>query len=347
MPSRVSARSEPRAMGRHLPGLDEEPMAEVCKIVFLDRGTIGPGVTIGRPRFSHEWVEYRQTAGERIVERLQSAEIAVTNKVPLRGATLDALPDLKFIAVAATGTDVVDLDRCRSRGIVVSNIRGYATRTVPEHVFALILALRRNLVEYRTDVLGGRWQKEGQFCFFNRPIYELAGSTLGLVGSGALARAVGAIGGAFGMDVIYCNEPTVRHPADLRFVTLEELLRASDAISIHCPLTPKTRNMIGRDQFRAMKRTAVLVNTARGGIVDEAGLAEALRTGTIAGAALDVVSAEPPTVDSLVMRLSSLPNFILTPHVAWASVEAMQALSDQLIANIEAYRRGEPLNVVS
>jgi glycerate dehydrogenase len=320
---------------------------EPCRIVFLDRGTIGPGVAIGRPSFAHEWIEFARTAQGQILERLRGAEIAITNKVPLRAETLDALPDLKFVAVAATGTDVIDLARCRERGIAVSNIRGYATRTVPEHTFALLLALRRNLVEYRDEVHAGRWQREAQFCFFNRPIYDLAGATLGIIGSGALARAVGTLGRAFGMNVLYCNEQTATRPVGMTFVALDELLRTADAIAIHCPLTPKTRNMIGRDQLRLMKPTAVLVNTARGGIVDEEALADALRAGQLAGAALDVISQEPPAADSVVMKLLELPNFILTPHVAWASVGAMQSLCDQLIANIEAYKRGAPENVVA
>lgn len=320
---------------------------EPRRIVFLDRGTIGPGVRVGRPHFDHQWIEYPRTSADQVIERLRGAEIAVTNKVPLRAGTLDALPDLKFIAIAATGTDIVDVDTCRTRGIVVSNVRGYAATTVPEHTFALLLALRRNLVEYRSEVLAGRWQDEGQFCFFNRPVHELALSTLGIIGSGVLAQAVGAIGKALGMTVLYCNERATKRPPGMTFVSLGELLGSSDAITIHCPLTPGTRNMIGRDQFLLMKRTAVLVNTARGGIVNEDDLADALRAGLIAGAALDVASTEPPAPESAVMKLLGLPNFILTPHVAWASEEAMQALCDQLICNIDAYGRGQPVNVVS
>jgi glycerate dehydrogenase len=252
--------------------------------------------------------------------------------------------------VAATGTDVIDLVECRRRGIVVSNIRGYATTSVPEHTFALILALRRNLMEYRDQVLAGRWQEAGQFCFFNRPLRDLAGATLGIVGSGALARAVAALGRGFGMEIAFCNPRVKAPPPGDRFVPLDELLRTSDVVTLHVPLTADTRGMIGGKELRGMKPDAILVNTARGGVVDEDALLEALealREGWIAGAATDVASTEPPAKDSTVMRIAALPNAIVTPHVAWASVGAMQTLCDQLIDNIEAYKRGVPANVVA
>jgi glycerate dehydrogenase len=323
------------------------PTATGTTIVFLDRATIGPGVTIRRPAFAHTWIEHPLTGPDDIVGRLAGAEIAITNKVPLRASTLARLPELRMIAVAATGTDVIELAECRRRGIVVSNIRGYATTTVPEHTFALILALRRNLMEYRDQVLAGRWQDAGQFCFFNRPVRDLAGSTLGIVGSGSLARAVAALGRAFGMTVVFCNPHVTTPPAGERFVALEELLGISDVVSLHVPLTVETRGMIGRNEFRRMKPEAILVNAARGGVVDEQSLLVALREGWIAGAALDVASTEPPAPDSAVMRIAALPNAIVTPHVAWASVGAMQRLCDQLIDNIEAYERGTPVNVVA
>ncbi|MGE5537342.1 MAG: D-2-hydroxyacid dehydrogenase [Gemmatimonas sp.] len=315
-------------------------------IVFLDRATIGPGVTIRRPQFDHAWIDHPQTAPDRIVERLADAEIAITNKVPLRAETIAALPRLRMIAVAATGTDVIDVPECRRRGITVSNIRGYATTTVPEHTFALILALRRNLVEYRDQVLSGRWQDAGQFCFFNRPIRDLAGATLGVVGSGALGRAVAALGHAFGMKIMFCNPHVTVPPPGERFVSLDELLHLSDVVTLHLPLTAETRGMIGREELRRMRPDAILVNTARGGIVDEDALLHALQEGWIAGAALDVVSREPPAADSAAMQIARLPNAIVTPHVAWASIGAMQRLCDQLIDNIEAYERGAPVNVV-
>lgn len=316
------------------------------KIVFLDRDTIGPGVTVRRPDFDHDWVEHGKTRPGEIVERLRSASIAITNKVPLSAEALAALPGLEMIAVAATGYNIIDLDACRARNVIVSNIRGYAVNTVPEHTFALMLSLMRNLPQYRDEVLAGRWQESEQFCFFNRPIRDLAGATLGLLGCGSIGRSVGEIGKAFGMNVLFFDKYVETPPAGTRLAELDELLAASDVISCHCPLTPETRGLLNLSAFRKMKPTAIVINTARGEIVDEEDIATAIREEIIAGAALDVVAVEPPPLDSTVMKLAALPNFILSPHIAWAGVDAMQTLSDQLIDNIEAFARGEPRNVV-
>lgn len=316
------------------------------RIVFLDSDTIGPGVTVRRPGFDHEWVEYGKTAPDQVVERLQGASIAVTNKVPLSAETLAALPDLEMIAVAATGYNIIDLEACRAQNVTVSNIRGYAVNTVPEHTFALMLSLMRNLAQYREEVLAGRWQEAGQFCFFNRPIRDLAGATLGILGCGSIGRSVGEIGKAFGMNVLFFDNYVDSPPDGTRLVELDELLAASDVVSCHCPLTPETRGMLNLDAFRKMKPTAIVINTARGEIVDEEDIAAALREGIIGGAALDVVAVEPPPMDGTAMKLAALPNFILSPHIAWAGVGAMQTLSDQLIDNIEAFAAGEPRNVV-
>lgn len=316
------------------------------RIVFLDRGTIGPGVTVRRPDFDHEWVDHDKTSPGEIVARLRGAAIAVTNKVPMSAETIAALPDLEMIAVAATGFNVIDLEACRARNVVVSNIRGYAVNTVPEHTFALMLSLMRNLAQYRDEVLAGRWQESGQFCFFNRPIRDLAGATLGLLGCGSIGRSVGEIGKAFGMNVLFFDNYVESAPDGTRLVDLDELLSESDVISCHCPLTAETRGLLNLDAFRKMKPTAIIINTARGEIVDEEDIATAIREGIIGGAALDVVAVEPPPIDSTVMKLTALPNFILSPHVAWAGIAAMQTLSDQLIDNIEAFARDEPRNVV-
>ena len=316
------------------------------RIVFLDRRTIAPQIAIRKPAFEHEWVDYPETAPDQIVERLRGATVAVTNKVPLREATLAQLPDLKLIAVAATGTDILDLAAIRARGIVVSNIRGYAVTSVPEHTMALVLALRRNLMEYRDEVNAGRWQREAQFCFFNRPIRDLAGSTLGIVGAGTLGRAVAALADAFGMNVLFASRHTDEPLLIGRYCSLDTLLKSSDVVTLHLPLTPESRGMIGRAQFALMKPSAILVNTARGGLVDEGALLAALQEGRIAGAALDVTAPEPPATDAVAMTLAKMPNVIVTPHVAWASDQAMQTLADQLIDNIEAWQRGEPENVV-
>jgi glycerate dehydrogenase len=312
------------------------------KIVFLDRDSLIANVR--RPGFAHEWCEYPATAAHEVVERLRGATVAITNKVPLRADAIAQLPELKMVAIAATGTDTVDLAACRERGIVVANIRDYSLVSVPEHCFALILALRRNLRAYSDDVQAGRWEQSSRFCLFDHPIADLGGSRLGIVGYGALGRKVAAIGRAFGMQVCAATRSSV-DDTDVTRLPLPELLATSDVVSLHLPLTEQTRNMIGARELASMKKTAILVNTARGGLVDEAALADALTRGVIAGAGFDVLSKEPPVPDNPLLKLR-LPNFILTPHVAWASSGAMQTLADMLVDNIEAWEAGKPRSLV-
>jgi glycerate dehydrogenase len=308
-------------------------------IVFLDRESVGANVR--KPNFPHSYKEYQSTwTPEEIVDRLKDATIAIINKVPMRADTLKQLPKLKLIAVAATGTDVVDKAYCKANGITVVNIRNYAFNTVPEHVLALMLALRRNLPAYIEDVRNGRWGKVDQFCFFDHPIRDIAGSTMGIVGYGAIGKEVGKRAEALGMRVLPYD--VMPQPG---LVDFDTLLTESDVITLHMPLTPGTKNMFGAAELKKMKPTAILINTARGGLVDEAALAEALKAGTIAGAGFDVLTKEPPKEGNILLDLK-LPNFILTPHVAWASVEAMQILADQLIDNVEAFVAGKPQNVV-
>src|SRR5215469_6440237 len=312
-------------------------------IVFLDRSTLQAQVR--RPAFAHTWREYPVTHAAQVEERLRDASIAITNKVPLRAATLQRLPQLKLIAVAATGYDVIDIDYCKGHGIAVANIRNYAVHTVPEHTFTLITALRRNLLAYRQDVERGRWQQVDQFTFFDHPIRDLYGATLGIVGEGVLGQGTASIARGFGMKVLFADHPPPKADGVV-FTPFDEVLAQSDVISLHVPLTAATRNMIGIEQFRRMKRTAILINTARGGLVDERALVQALTEGLIAGAGFDVLTNEPPREGNPLLELRS-PNFILTPHVAWASDEAMQFLADQLIGNIEAFVAGRPQNLVT
>ncbi|GAB3440211.1 D-2-hydroxyacid dehydrogenase [Insolitispirillum peregrinum] len=316
------------------------------KIVFLDRSTIAPQITVRRPAFAHEYVEHQKTTVDQVVERLAGASIAITNKVPLTAEVLAQLPDLKLVAVAATGTDCVDKAWCQQHGIAVSNIRGYAINTVPEHTFALILALRRSIVPYRQDVLAGEWQKASQFCFFNHPIRDLGGSRLGIIGEGVLGQRVAELGRAFGMTPLFAAHKNAP-PMGPLYTPWDEVLQTSDIISIHCPLTPATRNLLGLAEFRQMKRKPLIINTARGGLVVEDDLVTALDEGLISGIGFDVTDGEPPAADSPMMRLAHRPNVILTPHVAWASDEAMQTLSDQLIDNIENFVNGTPSNLVA
>lgn len=312
-------------------------------IVFLDRASLN--AELRRPNFAHVWEDYPETAPEQVLDRLGQATIAISNKVVLKAPVLDKLPQLKMIAAAATGTDNIDIAYCREHGIRVCNIRNYAIHAVPEHVFMLVLALRRNLLAYREDVKNGLWQKSDKFCLFTHPIRDLFGSILGIIGFGGLGQAVKKLGEAFGMHVLIAehkNAQSVR----AGFVAFDDVLRQSDVISLHTPLTAATRHMISTREFQLMRRHAIIINTARGGLVDESALIEALRQEIIGGAGFDVLSKEPP-VDGHPFLDLNLPNFIVTPHVAWASAGAMQILADQLVDNIEAFRRGSPQNVVA
>lgn len=313
------------------------------RTVFLDKDSLPVGFR--PPRCATHYLEHPSSEAEAVVPRLTGAAIAITNKVELRAAQLARLPELRLIAVAATGYDCVDVAYCRAHGIAVTNIRDYAMHTVPEHVFSLLLALRRNLASYATLAVGDEWRRSDQFCRYGPPIHDLYGSVLGLVGSGSIGRATAAIGAAFGMRVIFAASPS--HPAgDAGRVPLRQLLAEADVLSLHCPLTDATRDMIGSRELRAMKPTAILINTARGGLVDEAALAAALRAGWIAGAGFDVLSVEPPASGNVLLELRQ-PNFILTPHVAWASDEAMRNLADQLSETIDAWAEGAPRNLVT
>ncbi|MBL8688509.1 MAG: D-2-hydroxyacid dehydrogenase [Rhodospirillaceae bacterium] len=314
-------------------------------IVFLERDTVAPDVVIRKPSFQHTWKDYDRTTPEQLVERLKDADIALVNKVKFQRPAIEALPKLKLIAVAATGTDNIDIAACKERGIIVSNIRGYALHTVPEHAFTLILALRRGLIGYRQDVVNGEWQKAAQFCFFNHPINDLHGQRLGIIGEGVIGQGVANIARAFGMQVMFAAHKGVQGLGPL-YTPWDEVIETSDVITLHSPLTPQTRNMIALPEFKRMKRNAVIVNTARGGLINEEDLATALRDKLIAGAGIDVTSPEPPPKDSTLMKLLDMPNFILTPHTAWASHEAITSLCNQLIDNVEAFVAGKPRNIV-
>jgi glycerate dehydrogenase len=312
-------------------------------IVFLDASSII--ADIRRPDFAHQWEEYPTTSAEQTAERLKDATIAITNKVLLNRAILELLPGLKMVAVAATGTDNVDIEYCRERGIVVSNIRNYSVHTVPEHVFMLMLALRRNLLAFHADVRNGAWQTAPQFCLFTHPVHDLYRTTLGIIGRGAIGKAVEQIALAFGMKVLFAEH---KGAGEIRpgYTAFDTVLRDSDVITLHLPLNAQTRHLISTAEFALMKPGALLINTARGGLVDEAALLDALRSGRIGGAGFDVLGKEPPREGNPLLELD-LPNFILTPHIAWSGRNAMQSLADQLIANIEAYAAGSPLNRVA
>jgi glycerate dehydrogenase len=313
------------------------------RVVFLDRASLK--ATVRKPKCATEYLEYQKTGAEEIVPRLAGAEVAIVNKVPMRASSLEKLPKLKLIAVAATGYDVVDVAYCKAHGIAVANIRNYAVHTVPEHAFMMILALRRSLLAYRQDVENGVWNKSDQFCFFTHPIGDLHGATLGIIGEGAIGQGTAAIGRAFGMKVVFADHPPPKMDG-VTFTPHEQVLAEADVISLHCPLMPATRNLIDLAAFRKMKRSAILINTARGGLVDEAALIQALDEGLIAGAGFDVLTVEPPKDGHPLLDVRR-PNFILTPHIAWASDGAMQFLADQLIDNIDAWAAGRPQHLVT
>ncbi|BDI33288.1 lactate dehydrogenase [Capsulimonas corticalis] len=313
------------------------------KIVFLDRQAIR--VPLRSPNFPHEWIEYAYTPRGQAVERLQGATIAINNRVPIDEALLDAVPTLRLVAVSATGYDHVEIAACQKRGVAVCNVRDWAV-SIPEHVFALILALRRQLLGYRQIVEDGTWGASPTYGFLLEPMpHALAGATLGLIGYGALARRVEAIARAFDMNILVAERKGEMRVRAGR-APFKEVLRESDVLSVLCPLTDETRWMIGPRELACMRSSALLINCARGGIVDEAALADALRRGRLGGAAADVLAQEPPSEGSPLIGLD-LPNLIVTPHMAWASVESLETLAEQLIGNIEAFAAGAPRNLVT
>lgn len=289
------------------------------------------------------WELYGHTENRELRERLQGATVVVTNKVPLDRPAIVSASELRLICVAATGTDIIDLQAAREAGITVCNARGYATASVVEHVFALLLTLTRHLDSYRRAASSGAWSHSPEFCYFGEPIGELAGRTLGIVGYGVLGRAVAEVARALGMKVLVA-ESLIGASREGR-VPLKQLLREADVLSLHCPLTAQTRGLIGAPELQCMKDSAILVNTARGGLVVEEDLVRALQEGWIAAAAVDVLAQEPPRRPSPLLEYRS-ERLIVTPHAAWASVASRQRLVDQIAANIDAFLKGEPRNQV-
>ncbi len=311
------------------------------KIAFLDRSTFSDSIAFPSARLAAEWQEHARTAPGEVLNHAADAAVVVTNKVKLPAALLENLPKLKLVAVAATGVDHVDLDAARRLGIAVCNVRDYATHSVPEHVFAVLLALRRNLIAYAAAASDGIWSRARNFCLLDWPIEDLAGSTLGIVGGGTLGQSVAKLGAAFGMRVLLAEQRGA--PLRAGRVVFEQVLAEADVLSLHVPLTLATRNLIGASELACMKPSAILINSARGGVVDEVALVAALRTGQIAGAAVDVLTAEPPPADHPLLT-ANLPNLLVTPHIAWASRQAQQRMADEVVENIAAFLRGELRN---
>lgn len=291
------------------------------------------------------WRRYETRDPTPVAERIEGATVVVTNKVVLDAELLEAARrHLRLICVAATGTNNVDLERAAELEIPVCNARGYGTPSVVQHVFALILTLSTRLLDYEKSAGDGRWARSPFFCLLDFPIREIAGLELGIVGYGELGRAVAQVGEAFGMKVLVSQRPG--GPERPGRVPLDELLRRVDVLSLHCPLTPETRGLIDARALSLMREDALLINTARGGIVDEAALATALREGRLGGAGIDVLAEEPPVHGSPLLE-PGIPNLILTPHVAWASRASRQRLLDEVAENIRAFQRGNPRNLVT
>ena len=322
-------------------------MAETSHLgVLLERDSLDRGDL----DFSHllatlpDWHVYPRTSPAQQSERIHDATVIVTNKLPLTRAAMDAAPRLQLVCISATGTNNVDLDAAAQLGIPVCNARGYATPSVVQHVFALVLALTTRLPAMQQAIAAQRWQHSEQFCLLDFPVRELAGATLGIIGYGELGKAVAAMAQAFGMRVLIGAHRNSPPPAGR--VAFDILLQEADVVSLHCPLTPETHNLIDATALALMKPDALLINAARGGIVDETALATALRNGRLGGAGIDVLSQEPP-VNGNPLLAPDIPNLIVTPHVAWASRESRQRLVDQVTENIQAFLAGTVRNRVN
>ena len=313
---------------------------------FLDTDTIDRGdleLTPLSELAGIQWELYGTTAADSTANRIRDCDIVVSNKVMLGRAALAAAARLQLIVIAATGTNNVDLEVARERHIPVCNVRGYGTPSVVQHVYALILALTTRLPDYLQAIAAGRWQQHPHFCLLDFPIRELAGKKLGIVGYGTLGRGVADAAGAFGLEVLLAQRPG--GPPQPGRLPLAQLLREVDILSLHCPLNDHTRNLIGAVELATMKSDALLINTARGGIVDEQALAAALRAGRLGGAGIDVLSDEPPRHGNPLLA-ADIPNLIVTPHIAWASRESRQRVVNIVADNVAAFLAGRPRNLV-
>lgn len=294
-----------------------------------------------------QWMIYPSSMPEQVAERIQDAEVVITNKVMLNAEMLQSHPQLKLILISATGTNNVDLVQAKAQGIVVCNCQAYGTSAVAQHTLMLMLALSTSVISYQTAVKQGQWNKSTQFCLLDFPIVELSGKTLGIIGYGVLGQAVAKLAEAFGMQVLVGALPSRPQSADR--IPFKDLIGQVDYLSLHCPLSDETRDVIDASVFDAMKKNAFLINCARGGIVNEQALVEALKQGKIAGAATDVLSVEPPKHGNILLDAlanSEIQNLIITPHSAWGSVDARQRIVDQMLENVEAFNQGSPIRQV-
>ena len=314
------------------------------KAVFLDYATMGPDLDMSPVTDLVPDLEiFEITPDELTVERIRDAEIVFTNKIRLDDETLGVAKSLRFIGLTATGTDNVDLTGADKYGIAVCNIRGYCTQSVTEHVFALMLNFTHNISRYAQSVRDGEWETSDDFCMLNYPMRELSGMTLGIVGYGELGRGVEKIARALNMTILVARRPGTSTTDNDQRTDFNEMLSRTDVVTLHCPLNDQTRNLFGEEEFRLMKSDAILINTARGGLIDSAALAAALTNGEIGAAAVDVLPKEPP-VDGDPLLDYEGPNLIITPHVAWGTTESRQGAINELAANVAAFLKGEKRN---
>lgn len=308
------------------------------RIVHLDQMTMG-GVEIPRPDMPHEWASHEFSDAGEVVERLAGATVAIINKVRMDAATLAALPDLRLIAVTATGTDVVDKAAAEAQGIQVRNVVGYAGTTVAEHVVMMIFALSKGLIPFRDAVIDGSWENGKSFTVFAAPVRDLVGQRLGLFGSGAIAQGVASRARALGMEVVFAGRQG--QPAGEGKLSFEDVLATSDIISLHCPLTDETRHMLNADTLATMKKGAFIINTARGALIDLDALETSLEAGHIGGAGIDVAPVEPPPPGSPILRLARRPDVLVTPHSAWLSREAVTEVARITGENVATFLAGK------
>ena len=315
--------------------------------VFLDYNTIGPDDLDPSPLIDclPDIEFYGSTTPDEVKDRIQNAEFILTNKVKLDTSNLEGAKKLKFIGLTATGADNIDLDYAKKKNIRVCNIRAYCTQSVVEHVFGALLSLTHNLRSYSQLVDGGDWQKSDDFCLLRYPIKELSSMKLGVVGYGELGRNVAKMGKAFGMSVIINTRSKNEFNSEEEHVTFKRLLEESDVVSLHCPLTIETKNLIGTEEIKLMKPSSILINTARGGLIDSEALLFALKNGMIAGAAIDVLPEEPPINGNALLEYKKL-NLIMTPHIAWGTIEARQNAINQLADTIKAFQNNQKINAL-
>jgi glycerate dehydrogenase len=321
--------------------------SNIMKIVVLDGYTLNPGdLSWDGLKQLGELTVYERTSQEHVVERAKDADIVFTNKTPLGESMLNQLPALKYIGVLATGYNIVDTETAKKNGVIVANVPGYSTASVVQLTFALLLELTHHVQRHSDAVMSGKWARSVDFCFWDFPLMELAGKTIGIIGFGSIGQQVGNVATAFGMNIIGNSRTRTdqSHRQNFKWAGLPELLEQSDVVSIHSPLTPETKGLINKQNLERMRPTAFFLNTSRGPLVVEQDLADALNNETIAGAGIDVLSVEPPPQDNPLLKAK---NCLITPHIAWASKEARARLMDITISNLTAFINNQPVNVVN